>query len=153
MRFEQAIAIHAAPERIWRVWMEAERWPDWTASMQQVQRLTPGRMGVGSEFRITQPGMAPANWRVADLQEGRSFAWVSHAPAMRVYAGHAMHLPEAAAVTQLAAGGGAPTITVTLTVEFSGPLGLLVGRLFRTITLRFMAIEAEGLKARCEAPG
>jgi hypothetical protein len=41
---------------------------------------------------------------------------------------------------------------VTLGVDFRGPLAWLVSRLYGKLTQRYIEMEAEGLKRRCETP-
>ena len=40
---------------------------------------------------------------------------------------------------------------VTLSLQFSGLLGSLVARVYRNLSERYVATEAQGLKKRCEA--
>jgi hypothetical protein len=39
---------------------------------------------------------------------------------------------------------------VTLSVSYGGPLGVVVGWMLRGLTRRYLALEAAGLKRRCE---
>ena len=42
------------------------------------------------------------------------------------------------------------TCVVTLNLRFAGLLGSIMGRLMGTLTSQYVALEAAGLKARCE---
>ena len=72
------------------------------------------------------------------LEPGRSFSWEQRQPGSAVVAHHGC--------TPLADGG----TRVELTVVMSGALGGIVGRLYRKLTDRYLAMEAAGLKARAE---
>ena len=81
---------------------------------------------------------AAADWIVTALTEGRGFDWESRAPGVQVLARHAV---------EPAAGGS----RVTLSVQYSGFLGGILGRLIAGINRRYIALEADGLKRRAEA--
>jgi uncharacterized membrane protein len=132
-----SVDISAPPERVWAVMIDGERWPEWTRSVTSVRRLDTGPLRVGSRARIRQPRVPPAVWRVTQLDDGRSFTWVSGSALARATARHS--------VERTAAGSRA-----TLSVSYSGLLGRVVGRLTRDLNDRYLALEASGLKARSE---
>jgi uncharacterized membrane protein len=138
MRFETTVAIAAPPDRIWSTWLDVERWPDWTASVDSAQRLDDGELGVGSRVRIKQPKLRPAVWEVTELDPDRSFVWQARSGGLTMLASH---------VIERAAGG----VTVRLTFELTGFLSGLFGRLMGGRIRTYLATEAEGLKAHCEA--
>ncbi len=94
-------------------------------------------MDIGSRARIRQPKLLPAVWRVTELEEGRAFTWVTRSPGVRVKARHHVEPTTHGA-------------RATLSLDFSGPLAPLVARLTRGLNERYLALEAEGLKARSE---
>jgi len=137
--FSTSIDIRAAPDRVWAVLCDIERWPEWTSSVTSIQRLDAGSLAVGSRARVCQPNLPPAEWRVTELDEGsRIFTWVMHGPGVQV-AG--LHRVEA----------GADGSKVTLSLEFSGLLGPLIARFYRRLNERYLATEAQGLKKRSES--
>jgi hypothetical protein len=117
---------------------DVERWPEWTSSITSVQRLDSGPFGSGARVRIKQPRLAPQNWVVTDWQHGRSFTWVTAGPGLRVTATHA--------VQPTPSGSRA-----NLSLDFEGVLGVLLARLLRSLTTRYMQLEADGLKRRSES--
>ncbi len=137
-RFETAIDIAAAPGRAWEVLADFVRWPEWTASMTSLTPLSPPPVGVGSRWRVVQPKLQPAVFRVTDWQPGRSFDWVMGGPLLGARAGHRI---------EPAPGGHARLV---LTLEYTGALGPLVALGYGALTRRYMAMEAEGLRARAE---
>lgn len=138
---EQSVTVDiaASAERVWQVLSDVEYWSEWTASVRWVRRLDEGPLRVGSKAKISQPRIPTVDWTVTELEPGRGFTWVSVAPGARTTARHRIE-PQA---------GGA---RVTLSVEQSGPLGALVGRLYARLTDRYLALESAGLKQRSEQP-
>ena len=139
MRHLSAVVdIEAPPELVWAVMRDIESWPTWTPTITSIRRLNSGRFGVGSRARVRQPSLRPAIWQVTDMDEGRSFTWVTHAPGVHVAARHSI--------------GPSPTGSqVTLSITFSGLWGPLVARLLRRLNQRYLNAEALGLKWHCEA--
>ncbi len=115
---------------------DVERWPEWTASISRVVPLSPGTLQVGSRLRIHQPKLPPALWWVTELTPGASFTWVSVAPGVRVTARHTVDT----------SGDGS---CVTLSIHYERLLGRLLARWTRDLNERYLAMEANGLKARC----
>lgn len=115
---------------------DVESWPQWTASILCVKPLSALPMQVGSRVRIHQPKLPPAVWRVVDLTPGTGFTWVNAAPGLRVTARHTVE----------------PINTdtrVTLSIHYEGFLGSLLARFVGKLNDRYLAMEADGLKARC----
>jgi len=136
--FGITIDIQAPPDLVWAVMSDVERWHEWTESITSVKRLGDGPFGVGSKALIRQPKFPPALWTVTDLVPGRSFTWVSVAPGLRVIGHHAVE----------------PTRTgsrAALSIDLQGMFGGAWGRLTQAITERYLAFEAQGLKARSES--
>lgn len=132
------IHIAAPPDQVWTVLADIERWPEWTASVTSVERLDDGPVAVGSLARVKQPRLRAAVWRVTSVEPGRSFDWAAKSPGITTAAGHRLE----------------PThdgTRVALTIEMSGPLAGILGRVYARLTRRYMHVEAEGLKRRVEA--
>lgn len=140
MRFATSVEIGAAPERIWQVLTDVERWPEWTASVRGAQRLDDGPFALGSTVRLDQPRLRPAIWLVTELTPEASFTWASTSGGVTTAGEHRL----------------TPTdngrVRVELGIRHSGVLAPLVGLLTWPLTRKYMRAEADGLKSRCEQP-
>jgi uncharacterized membrane protein len=138
MEYEFSVDVDAPADKVWAVLTDVENWPQWTASMTRVQRLDSGPFAVGSTARIKQPRLRTAVWRVTELTPERSFVWTSASPGVTTAAEHRI----------------APRpdngVTVTLTIQLTGPLAPLVSLLAGATARRYVRMEAQGLKRRCE---
>ena len=132
-----SIDIEASPSHVAAIMIDVERWHEWTASISSVQLLTAGPMAVGSRARVRQPQLPPAVWVVTALDPARGFTWVSSGPGFAVTAHHY----------------AAPTASgarATLSLDYTGLFGWAIARLTRAITLRYVQMEADGLKRKAE---
>jgi uncharacterized membrane protein len=139
MHFEAGIEIAASAQRVFDVYTDVERWPDWTSSVTRVERLDEGPLRLGSRARIRQPKLPVAVWEVTAIEPGRSFVWVARGPGLLTTGSHV--------VTSLA--GNA--VRVTASLDQDGIFGPLVGGLSRSLTQRYLELEVRGLKAHCES--
>ena len=131
------VDIQASPDHVWEIMRDMPRWSEWTASITSVRPIGAGPLAEGSRVHIRQPGLPAANWRITGWQEGRGFQSVSTAPGLRVTAEHWIEATENGS-------------HVALSVQYSGLFGPLVARLTRGLNERYIAMEADGLKRRCE---
>src|SRR5688500_20354763 len=67
MRTDITVDISAPPEVVWAVISDVESWPEWTASVTSVRRLSSERLPVGSRVRLKQPRLPATVWTVSDL--------------------------------------------------------------------------------------
>ena len=137
--FSVTTDIAAPAERVWEVMSDVDRWHEWTPSITSITRLGGRPLAVGSRALVRQPKFPPALWKVAAINPGRSFTWVSVAPGLRVTGHHS--------VDPAPAGSRA-----TLALRYEGVFGRLLARLTHDITERYLNYEATGLKARSENP-
>jgi uncharacterized membrane protein len=137
MKFTHSIDIQAPPEIVWAIWSDIERWSEWTASITKIQKLAPGALAVGLRAYVRQPKLPVAIWRVTELEENRGFTWVSTSVGAHVTGIHALE-PRADGTR------------ATMTLTFAGPIALLFGWLSRSLTRRYLQLEANGLKACSE---
>lgn len=136
MRHKEQVDIAAPADRVWSIVEDVERWSEWTASIRDVEPQAPGPLALGSRYRVRQPKLPAAVWEVTELEPGRSFTWTSRSPGLKTTAVHALADHE----------GGTK---VTLGIEQSGPLAFLALP-FASLTRRYVAMEAAGLKRRAE---
>jgi uncharacterized membrane protein len=135
---EDSIEIDAPPQVVWDVFSDVERWPEWTASVTSLTGRDGPALAVGKRFAIKQPGLQKLIWKVAEIEPGTSWTWVHRSPGVQVTARHF--------VTGLPGG----RTLVRQELDQRGVLGALVARLTVKRTKRFLAMEAQGLKARSE---
>jgi uncharacterized membrane protein len=139
MDFDIAVDVHASPAAIWRVLLDVERWPEWSASFESIRRLDAGPFVVGSRARIKQPGMPAATWTVTDLRLESGFSWESNAPGVITIGTHELRKSADRAVR------------VVLGIRQRGPLAGLVALLAERTIRRYVQMESTGLKRRAEA--
>ncbi len=137
MDLKQSVDIAAPADAVWKTLMDVENWRDWTASITSIERLDKSTFGLGSQVRTMQPKLARAIWTVTRFEPGKSFELESKNPGARTVAGHYLE----------AVDGGT---RVTLTIQMSGFAAALLQPFIKPLTLRYVAMEAEGLKKRCE---
>lgn len=137
MHYSIDVDIAAPPSLVWRVLSDGVRWPEWTPTVTSVELLDLPPLRLGLRARIRQPKLPPTVWTVTELVEGQRFVWTSKSPGATVIADHSV----------TAVGSGS---RVTLSVRFEGWWGKLIGRLTRNLNNRYLALEAAGLKKRCE---
>ena len=139
MQASVTVDIDAPPERVWAVLTDVEAWPEWTASITSVRRLDKGPLHEGSRVLIRQPRIPPTLWTVTELEDGESFVWTAPGPGLHTRASH----------TVTPAGSGSRAV---LAVDPGGVLGRAFGRLYGSLTERYLDMEAAGLKQRAEQP-
>ena len=127
--------IHAG-EWVWAVITDVERWPEWTPSVTNIQRLDDGPLALGSRAWVRQPKLRPAVWTVTAMDD-RSFAWTTRGRGVSVIARHSVDAVE-------------DSSRVTLSVEFCGWFGTLIVWMTRGLSNRYLELEAAGLKHRNE---
>ena len=137
--FSITVEINAPPDRVWDVMSDFKRWSEWTPSVTSIEPLDAGPLAVGIRFRIRQPKVPPAVWRLMALEPGCSFTWKTGSPVVWAIA---RHWVEAADYGSRA----------TLSLQYGGLLGGVVARLTSGLNVRYLNFEAQGLKRRSERP-
>jgi uncharacterized protein YndB with AHSA1/START domain len=133
--FETKRHIDAAPQRVWEVLYDVDRWPQWTPTVDRVERLDDGPLDVGSRAKVRQPKLPQAVWEVTDVVDGRSFTWQAKGPGMRTIGRHQVVADDTGS-------------TVTLSIEQAGPMGGVAALVWRRLTQRYIELEAESLDKR-----
>ena len=139
MHAEDSIDIQAPADVVWRVYADVERWPDWTASMDEVTFVRGDALADGAEVRIKQPRLPRVTWVVTELRPGASWRWEARSRGALTVARHV--------VTPTADG----TTRVEQSIDQTGPIGGLIGRAIAGLTHRYLRMEAEGIKATAES--
>ena len=145
MEYEVSVEIDAQRGRVWEVLADLAAWPEWTRSMQQVEPLGDGPVGVGSRVRVRQPALLTTVWTISDWQPGYRFTWEASNPGVATAGDH-----ELTDVADAGTGGGGRT-RVVLRIRQTGLLAPLVHLLIGKRNRSYMQMEADGLKARAEA--
>jgi uncharacterized protein YndB with AHSA1/START domain len=135
---DSSIEIDAPPSTVWDVFVDVERWPEWTASVDRLVALDGPGIEVGKRFEIDQPRMPTLVWQVTEVEPGRSWTWVQRSPGGTTLASHVVEAV------------GDDRALVRQRIDQRGPVGVTVGLLMRRLTRRYLELEAQGLKARSE---
>lgn len=135
---DASIEIDAPASVVWDVFVDVERWPEWTASITRIVALDGPGLEVGKRFEIKQPRFPKLVWTVTRVTPGASWVWEQRSPGGITAATHEL-VPQANGST-----------LVRQRIDQRGPIGALVGRLTRGLTLRYLDLEGRGLKARSE---
>ena len=133
MHTEVTFPVSAPAPKVWAILSDVARWPTWTASMTEV--VLDGPLEVGAVARIRQPKLPATAWTVTEVVPGRSFSWESKAPGSLAVGEHE--------ITPT----GDDSCEVRLMLDQNGPLGSVVGLLYRGLTKRYVQMEADGLAA------
>jgi uncharacterized protein YndB with AHSA1/START domain len=133
---DSSIEIDAPPSTVWDVFVDVERWPEWTASVDRLVALDGPGIEVGKRFEIDQPRMPTLVWQVTEVEPGRSWTWVQRSPGGTTLASHVIEAV------------GDDRTLVRQRIDQRGPVGVTVGLLMRRLTRRYLELEAQGLKAR-----
>ncbi len=137
----EVVRESAAPaERLWAVMSDVRGWPAWLPTVEAVTALDPDRVDeVGAEYRVEQPKLPPAVWRISQVVPGRSFTWESSAPGMRSVGTHELRPnPDG-------------TTTIVLGIAWSGVLAPVVRFLVGRTAQDYVEQEAEALDRTASA--
>jgi uncharacterized membrane protein len=137
MRFERSVEIAVPAEQAYAVYADVERWPEWTASVESVERLDEGPLRVGSSAKVKQPRLPGQEWVVTAVDEGRSFAWETRGIGIVSLGIHEVEpTPSGCRATAI--------------VEMTGWMAPVAGRAARGLIDSYLELETDGLKRRCE---
>jgi hypothetical protein len=141
MRFEQTIDIEAPQERVWEVLCDIEAWPERIETVDSVELLTSAPLGEGSRIRLKQPRLPEGTWEVTVWDVPSFFEWRQKSSGVTSVAGHRVDVLNEA------------RSRLTLSLDMRGLVISITGRLFKDLTNRYMALEAEGMKRAAESTG
>jgi len=123
---------------VWDVFVDVERWSEWTTSITRITPLDGAGIEVGRHFEIKQPRLPSVVWEVTEIDNGVSWTWRARSLGNTTFASHEVVGQE-----------GGRTL-VRQCINQRGPFGVVVGVLIRRLTRRYLELEAQGLKRCCE---
>jgi len=133
-----SIEIEAPASVVWDVFVDVERWSEWTASVERIVAPDGPGIEVGKRFEIKQPRMPKLVWQVTEVDPGVSWTW------------HQKSVGSTASATHEVVPIDGEHTTVRQIIDQRGLLGVVVGALTRRMTRRYLDLEAQGLKRRSE---
>ncbi len=139
MQVEHRIAVAATVSRIFSIYREVERWPEWTASVTSARLEPTGPLELSSRASIKQPRLPRVVWTVSGIEPNRSWTWHNRSPGATTLAHHTL--------TETSDG----QTSVDLSIDQRGVIGRPVGWLLKRLTRRYLRLEAEGLRRRSES--
>jgi uncharacterized membrane protein len=139
MMTENSVEIDASAATVWDVFVDVERWPEWTASVTSLIALDGPGLAVGKRFEIKQPRLPKLVWEVTEVDPGRSWTWRQHSIGGTAFASHEV-------ISE-----GEDRTLVRQTIDQRGPIGVTVGALMRRTTRKYLELEGQGLKQASEA--
>lgn len=123
--------VPAPPAEVWRLVSDVSRWPEFLPTIDAVELLgESGVVGVGSKFRVRQPGLPSAVYSVTEWHEGRGFTWEARSGGVRTIATHT--------ITALGTGSH-----VELSIDWKGALAGLIGMVYGKRAGRMVNTEAD----------
>jgi len=138
MVIETKVKIDASAEEVWAILSDVERWYEWTASIKSILLLDPKPLHVGSRGLVDQPRLPRTIWQVTELVRNQGFNWEAKSIGAHTVGEHW--------ITPDSQGG----VNVVLRVRQTGWLAWIFQPLIGKITREYVAMEAKGLKLRCE---
>ena len=136
---EAALETKAPADRVWRVWSDVNRWPEWNPDMKESRLDGPLKLGATGMINTRSGGKHDVV--VTQYQEGRSFELESTA----------MPGTKMAIRATIAASGSGTTITQGF--EPRGLLAPLVGPMMGGMILKTFNSVLNGLKQKVESAG
>jgi hypothetical protein len=132
VRHQASGTSSAAPEQLWAVVADVDRWPDLIEVYDDVRRTRSGPLELGEEVQVKQQGLAAGTWTVTSYDEGRAFVWEQRQRGVVIVGGHTVQPDPVGS-------------RLVLTLEMSGPwaraASLVLGRRAR----RYVDLECERL--------
>ncbi len=135
--FRATTTIRAQRREVWSVMKDVVRWPEWTpATVKSVVALDNKALMAGRRYRVKQPRLSTAVWKVTSVDANRDFTWQTRAPGLRLTATHELE------------GNGPTVVNLTLTIE--GALARIAAWFARAKIEKYLRLEADALKRRVE---
>jgi uncharacterized membrane protein len=139
MRFEHSIDIDAPQQRVWDVLSDLEAWPQRIETVDVVELLTPPPVATGSRVRLKQPKLPEGIWEITVWDAPSYFEWTQKTGGMTSVAGHRVETVDEGRAR------------LTLTLDMRGFLIPVIAMFYKSLTNRYMTLEAEGMKRTAES--
>lgn len=139
--FSHSREFDGSQDDAWAVLSAVDRWPDWLPTVDRVEPLDQPDIAPGRRYRVHQPRLRPALWRISRVEAPLSFAWESRALGLVSLADHRLET--------LAPG----RLRVTLSITMQGLLLPLVRRAYGALIEDYLAQEAVALEGRLGGAG
>jgi uncharacterized membrane protein len=139
MRFEHSIDIDAPQQRVWDVLSDLEAWPQRIETVDVVELLTPPPVATGSRVRLKQPKLPEGIWEITVWDAPSYFEWTQKTGGMTSVAGHRVETVDEGRAR------------LTLTLDMRGFLIPVIAMFYKSLTNRYMTLEAEGMKRAAES--
>lgn len=122
--------IASSPAEVWRWVSDLRRWGELLPTVDEIVDLrTLPTTGVGSQFRILQPGLAKAIYTITQWRDGVGFTWEARLPGLCTIATHAVAAADIGA-------------ELTLGIRWEGLLAPVVTRLYSRRAQSLIEVEA-----------
>ena len=134
-----AEGVDAGQQRVWDVLSDLEAWPQRIETVDLVELLTPTPVGEGSRVRLKQPKLPEGTWDVTVWDAPSYFEWRQESGGVTNVAGHRVEALETG------------RSRLTLTLDMRGLLVPVIVLFYKSLTNRYMTIEAQGMKRAAES--
>ena len=136
---QRYLTIDAPPARVYEAFVDHSRWLEWNPSMREMQPLSEGPLTPGFRARLAHKFNPFASvWEVTEVSPGRSFAWASSLPGIRLVFDH---------VAEGADGGTRATIRI----DIKGPLAFVARLSGGVVARNLLDSSLTALKGMLEA--
>lgn len=135
---EKTSVIDARPADIFNVLMDFGQWNQWTASITKMSILNNDPPKAGARIKILQPKLPPAVWTITEILPARSLTWEKRSFGLLMLSEHLIETSN-------------NKTSVIIRMTYQGPLAGLFYMLTHALTDRYMTMEINGLKSRCQS--
>ncbi len=137
MEIRNTTTIEAPIEKVWQLTTDVEHWPELMPTVTSVHPLDDGPLVPGSKVRIKQPGQRAKTWHVTTIDAPVQFEWITRGRFISMRATHLLETTSAGTQN-------------SLSIEMTGPLAPVVGRLVGRPVRKVLETENRSFKAAAE---
>lgn len=123
MKFEHTVSTSASHERIWAIWTDVPRWPEWDTELVSAS-ITDGPFALGVTGTLRPKTGPTSTFVVSEMDPGTSYAFTTRLPLGRLVVRRQL-MAEPQGETRF-------THQVAFAGALSGLVGVLLGRRFRS---------------------